>query len=135
MRRERAPRMAMEARPWGEAPDFEFEEIIAMALYEPQPLVDHEPPVMDIPINGVVVIPGLPNPHGGGVYRLQVGAYSGIGSVSMAMRQVESAGFNATQERYGNLFRVMVEGVPSWNVQAAVQRLAAVGFTQIWVKE
>jgi len=46
---------------------------------------------------------------------------------------VEAAGFTATQERHGNLLRVIVEGVPTRNVQAAVQRLAAVGFSQIWI--
>jgi len=81
------------------------------------------------------VIPGLPDPHGNRLHRLQVGSYSGIGSASIAMRQVEAAGFYAAQEQHGGWFRVMAVGVHSSNVQAAVQRLGAMGFTQIWVRE
>jgi len=111
-----------------------FEEVAA-AMPLADPPLEHNPPAIapDIPINGVVVIPGLPDPHGNGFYRLQVGAYSGMGSVSLAMSRVEAAGFTAAYERHGSLVRVMVEGVPTWNVQAAVQRLAAVGFTQVWI--
>ena len=90
---------------------------------------------LDPPINGIVIIPGLPDPHSSKVYRLQVGAYSGTGSASFTMRLVESAGFVAVQERYGNLLRVFVDDVPSRNVQSAVQRLAALGFKQVWVRD
>ncbi|MCL2190591.1 MAG: hypothetical protein FWB79_01210 [Treponema sp.] len=107
-------------------------EEIFHALPPPQ-----EPLFMSLepPINGVVVIPGLPDPHNNRVYRLQVGAYSGTGSASLTIRRVESAGFVAAQERYGNLFRVFIDDIPSSNVQSAVQRLAALGFTQVWVRE
>jgi len=110
-----------------------------MSAYVPtedEVLPQVQPPVnLEPPINGVVVIPGLPDPHGNRVYRLQLGAYSGTGSALLTTRLVESAGFTAVQEQYGNLLRVFVDGVPSGNVQFAVQRLAAMGFTQIWVRE
>jgi len=133
MRRGRGPRVAADARPV-EAPAYVIIEEVAAAMPSPSPPLGGTPPVNSyLPINGVVLIPGLPDPHGNGYYRLQVGAYSGMGSVALAMSRVEAAGFTATQERHGNLLRVIVEGVPTRNVQAAVQRLAAVGFSQIWI--
>ena len=118
-------------------PNIEPQSLVAIheeALPAP-PQESPAPLNMDLPINGVVVIPGLPDPHSTNVYRLQVGAYSGSGSASLAMRMVESAGFIAVQERHGNLFRVFVDDIPSSNVQSAVQRLAALGFTQVWIRE
>jgi len=97
------------------------------------PLAAYLPP--PVHMDNVVIIPGFPDPHSARVYRIQVGAYSGIGSASLAVRQVEAAGFTAVQETHGNLFRVFVEGIPSWNVQASVQRLAALGFLHMWIRE
>ena len=86
------------------------------------------------PINGVVIIPGLPDPHSNMTYRLQVGAFSGAGSAAFAVRQVEAAGFNVEQERheYRDLIRVFAV-VSARDVQPAIQRLYAWNFTEIVV--
>jgi len=109
------------------------------SLGDPSPMLQPimSPPLaaFDLPLNGVAVIPGLPDPRSGRVYRLQIGAYSGVGSSSISVGRAEAAGFNVQMERYGGLFRVLVVDIPSWNVQAAVQRLAALGYAQIWVRE
>jgi cell division protein FtsN len=93
------------------------------------PLFDH-PPVRD-----VRVIPGLPNPNTNRVYRLQIGAYSSIESAARAIRQLEAAGFQAAQEMHNNMYRVAAIGIPAPQVQGAIQRLGAIGFGQIWVRE
>ncbi|MCL2192047.1 MAG: hypothetical protein FWB78_01460 [Treponema sp.] len=137
MRQHRGPRAAVPL-----PPDFQplIEPVLLVDMFE-EDTVLYEPPHELISwsfeplIDGVTLIPGLPDPHTDKMYRLQVGAYSGTGSASITMRAVESAGFIAVQERYGNLFRVFVDEIPSRNVQSAVQRLAALGFTQIWVRE
>jgi len=87
-----------------------------------------------LPVSQVEVIPGLPDPSGTEVYRLQVGAFSGGENVTNAIKRVQAAGFTATQESAGNVIRVLVPGVPARNVFAAVQHLASVGFGQVWVR-
>jgi hypothetical protein len=56
-------------------------------------------------------------------------------SAAVVMRQVEAAGFLVMQEQHSGLVRVLVTGILATNVQSAVQRLGAMGFTQIWVRD
>jgi len=95
------------------------------------PILSWAPPAVD----SVTVVPGLPSPNSNRVYRLQVGSYSGSSSASAAMRRVEAAGFNAVQESFNNRLRVIAVDIPAASVEAAVQRLAAMGFSEIWVRE
>jgi len=139
-RRERPMRQNVEARRTRPVAEEQMhEEVPAVAVPSvPHPVPPPTPPLVHLPpvhMDDIVIIPGLPNPHSDRIYRIQVGAYSGLGGASLAVRQVEAAGFIAVQETHGGLFRVFVEGVPSWNVQASVQRLAALGFTHMWIRE
>jgi len=86
-------------------------------------------------VDSVTVVPGLPSPNSNKIYRLQVGSYSGSPGADSAMRRVEAAGFNAVQESHNNRVRVIAVDIPAASVQAAVQRLAAMGFSEIWVRE
>jgi len=129
---EEIPAIAIQPDPPPEPPPFPAQPPGPPPPSLSPPLVGYLPPVR---MDDIVIIPGLPNPHSDRVYRIQVGAYSGLGGASLAVRQVEAAGFIAVQETHGGLFRVFVEGIPSWNVQASVQRLAALGFTHMWIRE
>jgi hypothetical protein len=51
------------------------------------------------------------------------------------MRRVEAAGFNAVQESFNNRLRVIAVDVPAASVETAVQRLASMGFSEIWIRE
>jgi len=95
------------------------------------PILSWAPPA----VNSVMVVPGLPSPNSNRIYRLQVGSYSGNSGADAAMRRVEAAGFNAMQESFNNRLRVIAVDIPASNVEAAVQRLAAMGFSEIWVRE
>jgi cell division septation protein DedD len=87
------------------------------------------------PAAEVVVIPGLPDPLSGKVYRLQVGSYSSSESAAGIMKILETAGFVPVNEPHANLVRVLVTGIQAASVQSAIQRLGSIGFTQIWVRE
>jgi cell division septation protein DedD len=87
------------------------------------------------PAGEVVIIPGLPDRNSGRIYRLQVGAWSAPDAAGRALQMLQSAGFSAVQEQNGSLYRVLAAGIPAADVYAAAQRLGAMGFRQIWVRE
>ena len=87
------------------------------------------------PFSSIQIIPGLPDPHSGKLYRLMVGAYPGIDSAYHVFRQLEAAGFKVAQEQVGDLCMVYAAGIPSTMVYYAAMRLGAIGFQQVWVYE
>jgi cell division protein FtsN len=93
-------------------------------------------PLFDPPVDNIQIIPGLPNPNSNRIYRLQVGAFSGVESATRAVRQLQVAGFDVVQElAENNLYRVLAVGIPAHNVYNAAQRLGAIGFKQVWVRD
>ena len=83
----------------------------------------------------VQVFPGLPNPSNGRTYNLQVGSFATPDSAALAALQIKNAGFYVSGEFSGGAYRVVVVNIPSAVVYLAVQRLASLGFSQIWVRE
>ena len=97
----------------------------------PQPAVRYTPP----PENMVRVIPALPDPADGKLYRLQVETYSSMNSAVRGMQQLRSNGYEAIIEQTGDLYRLSAVDVPSALVRPAVQRLGVLGFREIRVRE
>jgi len=137
--------MAMEARAqaaedpeWPEQPQ-SFRQPQIQPPIQPPEQPRAKPPaassLFNPPVSDVQLIPGLPNPNSGKTYRLQVGTYSAIESAARAMRQLQAAGFDVAQEPIGTMFRVLAVGISAQNVLGAAQRLGAIGFGQIWVRE
>jgi cell division protein FtsN len=94
------------------------------------------PPLFDgPPVDGVHVIPGMPSPNTNMVYRLQVGTFSAVEGASRGLRQLQAAGFDVAQEWIDNKYRVLAVGIQARDVRNAVQRLGAIGFKQIWIRE
>jgi rare lipoprotein A len=83
----------------------------------------------------VQIIPGIPDPNSGRLYRLQVGAYSGQDAAVRAAQQIQAAGFNAALEQAGAVYRALAMDIPAASVYAAASRLGSAGFRQIWVRE
>ena len=111
----RQPQIQPPDQPWGKPPS-------ASSLF-------------NAPVADVQIIPGLPNPNSDKIYRLQVGAYSAIEGAARAMRQLQAAGFDVAQEQAGSVYRVLAVGIPAQQIYSAAQRLGAIGFKQIWVRE
>jgi cell division protein FtsN len=83
----------------------------------------------------IQIIPGIPDPNSGKLYRLQVGAFSIQDAAAQAARQIQAAGFNAALEQSGTVYRALAVNIPAASVYAAASRLGLAGFKQIWVRE
>jgi hypothetical protein len=69
------------------------------------------------------------------IYRIQVGAYSSNVGASVVFMQLRDAGFDPAYEYFNNLFRVVIEGFSASEIPRAREQLAALGFTDMWVRE
>jgi hypothetical protein len=81
------------------------------------------------------VIPGMPDPYGNGVYRVQLGSFSNGGLAQQCFNRLKSAGFTPYYEQYGSLYRVVITGVTAADMAGVVQRLEAAGFSEAWIRE
>jgi hypothetical protein len=86
-------------------------------------------------LEGIKIIPALPQANSGKIYRIQVGSFAKPESAAEAARLLEYAGFTAAEERYGSLRRVFVKDIPAADISAAVQRLEFAGFKEVWIRE
>jgi hypothetical protein len=85
--------------------------------------------------SSVQVFPGLPDPNSGKIYHLQVGAFSTPEGAAATAQRIRNAGFYVGGEASGGTYRVIVVNIPASVVYLAVQKLASLGFGQIWVRE
>ena len=86
-------------------------------------------------IDNMRIIPALPDPRSGKIYRLRVGNDFSLDSALQVYRQLKATGFEPVMEQAGTMCRIFAVGVPASSVYYAVQRLGAIGFEQVWVYE
>jgi len=98
----------------------------------PAPPAPAAPPAYRPSMN---VTPGMPDPCGNGVYRVQVGAFSNTGNAQQCFNRLKSAGFTPFYEQYGSLYRVVLTGIQAADMAAVIRRLEAAGFTDAWIRE
>jgi len=77
----------------------------------------------------------MPNPYSGTLYRVQVGAFSSPGLAQQCFSRLAAAGFSPAYEPYGSVNRIVLPGIPAADVASLVQRLAAAGFNEVWIRE
>jgi len=87
------------------------------------------------PVSNIRIIPALPSPQSGRIYRLRVGNDTSVEGASLVSQQLMKAGFQVVQEQAGAAFRVYAVGIPAPSVYSAAQRLGAIGFDQVWIYE
>jgi hypothetical protein len=104
----------------------------APPAYQPPP-VQPAPPVYSQP--PITVIPAMPNPYSSSFYRVQVGAFSSPGLAQQCFSRLLSAGFSPAYEPYGNVNRIVLPGIRAADMALIVQRLAAAGFNEVWIRE
>jgi len=93
-----------------------------------------QPPVQAV--NPVIkIIPKLPDPNSGKVYRVQVAAFSHAALAQVCFDRLKAAGFSPAYEQNGSLYRVVLSGIRAADVSSVAQRLNAVGFTEAWIRE
>jgi len=83
----------------------------------------------------ITIIPNLPDPQSGKVYRIQVGAFSTITLAQGCFDRLKAAGFTPAYEQNGSLYRVVLSSVRAADVFNTTQRLYAAGFTQAVIRE
>ena len=93
------------------------------------------PPVYNLP--PIKVIPAMPNPNGNTVHRVQVGAFGNAGLAQQCFNRLCSAGFSPVfePEPYRSLKRIVLPGIKAADMAVVVQRLAAAGFNEVWIRE
>jgi hypothetical protein len=118
--------------------DLDYLAWLTLMAMEAKDAADRAPPSQSqyvSPPASVEVMPGLPNPNSNRVYQLQVGAFSNDNALRVA-QQLRSLGYGASMGHIGNnIFGVSVIGIPAQHVANTIQRLGALGFRQIWVRE
>jgi len=77
----------------------------------------------------------MPDPHGNGIYRVQLGAFSSTALAERCFNRLKSAGFTPYYEQYGSLYRVVITGVKAVDMAGVICRLESAGFTEAWVRE
>ena len=109
----------------------------------PIPVSPPPPPPRTMPVpppvqtaNPVIkIIPKLPDPNSGKVYRIQVAAFSHVALAQVCFDRLKAAGFSPAYEQNGNLYRVVISGIKAADVSYAAQRLSAAGFAEAWIRE
>jgi hypothetical protein len=66
---------------------------------------------------------------------LQVGAFVNELNAREAVFRLREAGFDPAYELYGGYCRVIITGVRAGDVPAVIQRVGAIGFEQIFIRE
>ena len=94
------------------------------------------PNVVSEPPRPVVrVLPGMPDPNSGRIYRLRVGSWPNLNNAFAAFLQLREANFSTVHEYSLGVYNVYASGIPSFEVYYAVQQLGDMGFMEIFVRE
>ncbi|MDR1429930.1 MAG: septal ring lytic transglycosylase RlpA family protein [Spirochaetaceae bacterium] len=117
----------------------------------PQPVVQAAPQVQPIaaqvqpqfiPVQTVQaetgaarIIPALPPSESVKLYRLQVGSYRLPRNAVDAFARLKSAGLEPAYEQYGEMYRVVLVGVRSNDVQSIASTLGRAGFSEALIRE
>jgi rare lipoprotein A (peptidoglycan hydrolase) len=69
------------------------------------------------------------------IYRVQVGSFREVRNALAAAERLKNAGLNPVYERNGDLFRVVLSGIPSEEVSGILQKLGIAGFENPLLRE
>jgi hypothetical protein len=87
------------------------------------------------PSGGVRVIGRVPPASAPGTYHIQVGSFKQMHNAQRVFDTLQRASFNPVFERYGDLIRVKAGGIRAGEVPACLERLRALGFRELWIRE
>jgi rare lipoprotein A len=83
----------------------------------------------------VRIVPQMPDPRGGGKYRVQLGAFSSTNLAQGCFDRLKAAGLSPAFERHDNLYRVVISGIQAAEIPRVAQRLGSAGFKEAWIRE
>jgi hypothetical protein len=118
---------------------------ISTVIKENVPIEPLPTPSAPIPSRPALPIPGslppaqiigsLPPADGGGVFRLQIGAYKNEGNAIRVFNQLKNMGLNPAYERVDGIYRIVLSGIPGGAVLAIAEQLGAAGFQAVLSRE
>ena len=86
--------------------------------------------------NTIFKVAGKTQPlESGKLYQIQVGAFRDIQNAKWAFERLDSAALNSIYENYREYTRVIVVGIPAENMGAFLEKIKALGFHEVWIKE
>jgi len=111
-------------------------------IQPPQPQVEYiyiqppaqEPVYIQPPPLQIRVIPGLPDPNGSGIYRVQVGSYAVHNTADIMAQRIRATGLQVDFEYYNSLKRVIVPGIRAADMCTILQMLESLGFAEVWIR-
>jgi rare lipoprotein A len=108
------------------------------AVYPASPAV--RPPAQAAPVQTFAlppaeIKPAIPPAGSAKRYRLQVGAYKIPRNAADAFDRLKNAGLDPAYEHVGDLYRVVISGVPGGEVRAAAEKIGAAGFREALIRE
>ena len=81
------------------------------------------------------IIGGIPDPGNGKTYRLQIGAYRIPRNAVEVFEKLQNAGLTPNYERANDLYRVVLIGLRSEEIQAIAEKIWAAGFSEAIIRE
>lgn len=115
-------------------------EVATKAIDGPPPAPEPVPPPPPPPpppprLPPAVVLPRMPDPGSGNVYRVQVGSYLSPLNAQNTFEKLRAAGFNPAYERYEDYYRVVLSGVRASDMQYTAQVLGNTGVREVWIRQ
>jgi hypothetical protein len=77
----------------------------------------------------------MPDERGTKVYQIQVGAYANDRNVQDAMSRLQRNGLHPATERFRNLTRVMIRGIPANQIRNFLVIIGRAGFSEVIIRE
>jgi hypothetical protein len=81
------------------------------------------------------VIGRIPPGGDAGLYQIQVGSFKDRRNAEAVSERLKNASLNPVYERYGDFTRVTVAGIGARDIGACLDRIRALGFREMWVRE
>ncbi|MDR0378119.1 MAG: SPOR domain-containing protein [Spirochaetaceae bacterium] len=77
----------------------------------------------------------MPDPGSYGVYRVQVGSYAAPQNAQIAAESLVRAGLSPAYEQYGQIWRVVLPGIPAQQLTFVAQQLGLLGIKEAWIRQ
>ncbi|GHV37577.1 hypothetical protein AGMMS49546_05770 [Spirochaetia bacterium] len=86
-------------------------------------------------VGTALIMPYMPNPDNGKIYRVQVGAFKNTWNAKEAFDHLTLVGFKPAFERYGDWIRVVISGIRAADMPAVARLIGKVGFKEALIRE
>ncbi|GHU04062.1 endolytic peptidoglycan transglycosylase RlpA [Spirochaetia bacterium] len=97
---------------------------------------DYKAPDAPKPSSTAAVIkPSIPPADNGKIYRIQAGSFKVARNALDAFDKLKAAGLNPAYEKSGDMYRVVLGGVPSADITLTAEKLGAAGFKEALIRE